>query len=254
MAKLFDVKLVFTQIPELLKYLPTTLYLTAIALVIGLVVGLLIALIRMKKIPVLNQIAIAFVSVMRGTPIIVQLYITYFGIPIALKYINYYYGTHYDINAVPGIVFAMIALGLNQSAFDSETIRAAIQSVDRGQIEAAKSIGMSGFQVLRRVILPQAGSVALLPLGNSLIALIKGTSLAFTCSVVEMTAAGKILAGRNYRYFEAYCTLAIIYWVLTFILERVLALIEKKISIPEQAPETSTSEKVEIPVTQEVAA
>ena len=247
MAKLFDVKLVFTQIPELLKYLPTTLYLTAIALVIGLVVGLLIALIRMKKIPVLNQIAIAFVSVMRGTPIIVQLYITYFGIPIALKYINY-------INAVPGIVFAMIALGLNQSAFDSETIRAAIQSVDRGQIEAAKSIGMSGFQVLRRVILPQAGSVALLPLGNSLIALIKGTSLAFTCSVVEMTAAGKILAGRNYRYFEAYCTLAIIYWVLTFILERVLALIEKKISIPEQAPETSTSEKVEIPVTQEVAA
>ena len=69
-----------------------------------------------------------------------------------------------------------------------------------------------------------------------------------------MTAAGKILAGRNYRYFEAYCTLAIIYWVLTFILERVLALIEKKISIPEQDPETSTSEKVEIPVTQEVAA
>ena len=240
MAKLFDVKLVFTQIPELLKYLPTTLYLTAIALVIGLVAGLLIALIRMKKIPVLNQLAVAFISVMRGTPIIVQLYITYFGIPIALKYINYYYGTHYDINAVPGIVFAMIALGLNQSAFDSETIRAAIQSVDRGQIEAAKSIGMNGFQVLWRVILPQAGSVALLPLGNSLIALIKGTSLAFTCSVVEMTAAGKILAGRNYRYFEAYCTLAIIYWVLTFILERVLALIEKKISIPEQPPVEKT--------------
>ena len=89
MAKLFDVKLVFTQIPELLKYLPTTLLLTVVALAIGLIVGLLIALIRMKKIPVLNQLAIAFVSVMRGTPIIVQLYITYFGIPIALKYINY---------------------------------------------------------------------------------------------------------------------------------------------------------------------
>ena len=131
----------------------------------------------------------------------------------------------------------MIALGLNQSAFDSETIRSAIQSVDAGQIEAARSMGMSSWQVLRRVTIPQAVTVALLPLGNSLIALIKGTSLAFTCSVVEITAAGKILAGRNYRYFEAYCSLAVIYWVITFLLERVMAVLEKKISIPEQPPE-----------------
>jgi len=237
MANLFDIKLVFTEIPELVKYLPTTLYLTLIALVIGLVIGLLIAIIRINKIPVLSQLSVAFVSIMRGTPIIVQLYITYFGIPIALKYFNFYHGTEYDINGIPGIVFAMVALGLNQSAFDSETIRAAILSVDKGQIEAAKSMGMSGFQVLRRVILPQAGTVALLPLGNSLIGLIKGTSLAFTCSVVEITAAGKILAGKNYRYFEVYCSLAIIYWLITFILERVLKVIETKITIPDQAPE-----------------
>jgi len=237
MAKLFDGKLVITEIPDLLEYLPTTIYLTLVALVVGLVIGLLIALVRMNRIPVLNQIAIAFVSIVRGTPIIVQLYITYFGIPIALKYFNYYHGTNFNINGIPGILFAMVALGLNQSAFDSETIRAAIQSVDKGQIEAAKSMGMNGGQVLRRVILPQAAAVALLPLGNSFISLIKGTSLAFTCSVVEITAAGKILAGRNYRYFEVYCSLAIIYWVITFILERILALVEKKITIPEQPPE-----------------
>jgi len=237
MAKLFDGALVFKQIPDLLKYLPTTLFLTAIALVIGLLIGLLIAVIRINKIPVLSQISAAFVSVMRGTPIIVQLYITYFGIPIALKYFNYYHGTDYDINAIPGIVFAMVALGLNQAAFDSETIRSAILSVDKGQIEAAKSMGMTGLQVLRRITLPQATSVALLPLGNSLIALIKGTSLAFTCSVVEITAAAKITAGKSYRYFEAYCSIAIIYWLITFILERVLVLIEKKTSIPAQPKE-----------------
>ncbi|MCR4926381.1 MAG: amino acid ABC transporter permease [Lachnospiraceae bacterium] len=237
MANLFDIQLVFTEIPGILAYLPTTLYLTAVALVVGILLGFVIALIRMKKIPVLNQLAIAFVSIIRGTPIIVQLYITYFGIPIALKYFNYYHGTNFNINGIPGIVFAMVALGLNQAAFDSETIRSAIQSVDKGQIEAAKSMGMTGGQVLRRVILPQAGTVALLPLGNSFINLIKGTSLAFTCSVVEITAAGKILAGRNYRYFEVYCSLAIIYWVITFILERILALIEKKITIPEQPTE-----------------
>jgi len=242
MAKLFDGALVFTQIPKLLKYLPTTLYLTLIALVIGLVIGLIIAIIRINKIPVLSQISVAFVSLMRGTPIIVQLYITYFGIPIALQYYNFSHGTEYDINGIPGIVFAMVALGLNQAAFDSETIRAAIQSVDKGQIEAAKSMGMSGWQVLKRVILPQASAVALLPLGNSLIALIKGTSLAFTCSVVEITAAGKILAGKNYRYFEVYCSLAIIYWVITFILERVMKKIEDKISIPDQAPEVDVKE------------
>lgn len=241
MANLFDGTLVFSQIPELLKYLPTTLYLTLIALVIGLTVGLLIAIVRINKIPVLSQIAVAFVSIMRGTPIIVQLYITYFGIPIALKYFNYYHGTNYDVNFIPGIVFAMIALGLNQAAFDSETIRAAIQSVDKGQLEAAKSIGMSGGQILRRVIFPQAGAFALLPLGNSLIALIKGTSLAFTCSVVEITAAGKILAGKNYRYFEVYCSLAIIYWLITLVIERILKVIEKKISIPDQAPEVQES-------------
>lgn len=250
MAKLFDGKLVITEIPSLLEYLPTTLYLTLVALVFGLLIGLLIALIRMNKVPVLNQLAIAFVSIIRGTPIIVQLYITYFGIPIALKYFNFYHGTDFNINNIPGILFAMVALGLNQSAFDSETIRSSIQSVDKGQIEAAKSIGMSNGQVLRRVILPQAAAVALLPLGNSFIALIKGTSLAFTCSVIELTAAGKILAGRNYRYFEIYCSLAIIYWVITFILERVLALIEKKITIPEQPVESSVTVNPDVEVAQ----
>ena len=201
MAKLFDGVLVFKQIPYLLKYLPTTLYLTFIALVIGLSIGLLIAVIRINKVPVLNQLSIGFVSLMRGTPIIVQLYITYFGIPIALKYFNYYHGTN------------------------------------KGQIEAAKSMGMTGLQVLRRITLPQAITVALLPLGNSLIALIKGTSLAFTCSVVEITAAAKITAGKSYRYFEAYCSIAIIYWVITFVLERILVLIEKKTSIPAEPKE-----------------
>ena len=236
MANLFDIKLVFTQIPDILRYLPTTLLLTAEAMAVGLVLGLLIALVRIKKIPVLTQLSSVFISIVRGTPIIVQLYVVYFGIPIALKYINYYYGTSFNINAIPGIVFAMIALGFNQSAFDSETIRSAILSVDKGQIEAAESMGMTGRQVLMRVIVPQAGAVALVPLGNSLINLIKGTSLAFTCAVVEMTAEGKIIAGRNYRYFEVYCSLAIIYWVITFILERVMKLLENRISVPEEAP------------------
>ena len=239
MGKLFDVKLVFTEIPQLLKYLPVTIELTGTALIIGWLLGLVLAMVKIKKIPVLTQISALFVSMIRGTPIIVQLYLTYFGIPILLKYLNYQNGTNYSINAVPPILFAIVALGLNQSAFDSETIRAAILSVDKGQVEAAKSIGMSDMQVLQRVLIPQAITVAIPSLGNSLIGLAKGTSLAFTCSVVEITAAGKILAGSNYRYFETYCALAIIYWGLTILIEKTFKIIEKKTSIPEEAPELS---------------
>lgn len=234
MTNIFDWKLVFEKIPVLLKFLPVTLELTAVSLVIGYAVGFLLAMIKIKKIPVLYQLATLFVSVVRGTPIIVQLYLTYFGIPILLKYINYYNGTDYNINLIPPIVFAFVALGLNQSAFDSETIRAAIQSVDKGQIEAAKALGMTGGQMFRRVLFPQAITVAIPPLGNSIIGLVKGTSLAFTCSVVEITAQAKIMAGSNYRYFEAYCSIAIIYWVVTIILEQLFKFIEKKTTIPDQ--------------------
>lgn len=234
MTKLFDIELVFTQIPKLLSFLHINIEIAVIALVMGWVIGLIIAMIRINKIPVLRQLAALYVSIIRGTPIIVQLYLTYFGIPIALRYVNYYYGTDFNINKIPGIVFAVVALGLNQSAFDSETIRASILSVEKGQIEAAKSLGMSGGQILKRVILPQAFSVALPPLGNSLIGLIKGTSLVFVCSVIEMTAQGKIMAGRNYRYFEVYCSLSIIYWIVTVVLEFIFKMLEKKFSIPDQ--------------------
>jgi len=237
MSKIFDWQLVFTEIPLLLKYLPVTIQLTLIALIIGWVAGLFIAIIKIHRIPVLQQLCTLFVSVVRGTPIIVQLYLTYFGIPIFLKYYNFYNGTSYNVNGIPPIIFAIVALGLNQSAFDSETIRAAIQSVEKGQVEAAKSLGMNGLQIFFRVLLPQAVTVAIPSLGNSLIGLVKGTSLAFTCSVVEITAQGKILAGNSYRYFEVYCSLAIIYWVITIFIERLFTYIEKKMSVPEQIAE-----------------
>lgn len=125
---------------------------------------------------------------------------------------------------------------------DAEVIRASLESVPKGQIEAANALGMTYFQALRRVILPEAIVVALPSLGNSFIGLIKGTSLAFVCAVVEMTAAGKIIAGRTYRYFEVYVSLAIIYWIITIIVEQGIKLIEKKIRIPENAPAIQTDE------------
>ena len=125
MAKLFDFEKVFTNIPELLKKLPVTLELALLAMIIGLVLGLILAIIKIKQIPVLKQIAAIFVSIVRGTPVLVQLYIVYFGVPMFFKYLNQKYGTNLAVANIPGFVYAVLALGLNSSAFSSEMIRSA---------------------------------------------------------------------------------------------------------------------------------
>ncbi|MDR2631138.1 MAG: amino acid ABC transporter permease [Spirochaetaceae bacterium] len=236
--KLFDFALVFTQIPRILTYLPITLEIAVISFAGSLMVGFLVALVKIKKIKVLSTLSGFYVSFTRGTPVLVQLYLTYYGIPMALMAINRYYGTQFNTNGVAPIVFALTALSLNEAAYSSESIRAALESVDKGQMEAALSIGMTTGQALRRIVLPEALVVALPSLGNSFIGLIKGTSLVFVTAVVEMTAAGRLLASKNFRFFEMYITLAIVYWLVTAIIAFFLRWGEKKLRCNERlAPE-----------------
>ena len=236
MENIFDIRLVFSQIPAILQYLPVTLELAIISMIVSMVLGLPLALIKIKRIPVLTQFSNLYISLIRGTPVLVQLYVVYFGIPLLLRYINQQHGTFYNVNGIPAIVYAFVALAINQSAYNAEILRGSLQSVDKGQIEAANALGMTYGQALRRIILPEAFLVALPALGNSFISLIKGTSLAFVASVIEMTAQGKIIAGRSYRYFEVYVSLAIIYWVITILFEQIINYAEKRLRIPEEAP------------------
>lgn len=230
MPKLIDFKLILTNIPDLLQYLPITLGIVLLSMVVGLVLALGIALVRLHKIPVLNQIFTVLVSFVRGTPLLVQLYLSYYGVPIALRYWNYYNHTNFNINHVPAFLFVFVAFAINEAAYNSENIRGALLSVDDGEIEAAETLGMTGWQILRRITIPEALVVALPTLGNQFISLIKGTSLAFVAGVIEMTAEGQIIAGRTFRYFEVYLSLAIIYWALTVITEILIRLIEKRIN------------------------
>ncbi|MBQ9280880.1 MAG: amino acid ABC transporter permease [Treponema sp.] len=234
MGKIFDFKLVFTQIPDLLRFLPVTLELAFLSVFIGLLLGLAIALIKIKKVRILYRIATIYISLLRGTPILVQLYIAYFGFPMLFKYINLRFGTDFHVADIPGFVYAVFAMALNHSAYNAEIIRSALLSVDEGEIEAASALGMTYFQVLRRIILPEAFTFALPSLGNTMISAIKNTSLAFTCAVVEITAQGKILGGITYRYFEVYVSLALIYWFITLVIEQIVKWGEKKMAIPEQ--------------------
>lgn len=241
MPNLFDVSVVCEDFWSILLYLPVTLKLSVFAMILGLAIGFVLAIIRIKRIPLLQRFVTLFISMIRGTPILVQLYVTYFGIPIFLKYYSYWTGKEVMIGNVPSIIYAIVALSLNQSALHAVTIQSALQAVNKGEIEAATSLGLTPFQRMSRIIIPEALELAIPSLGNTLIGLVKGTSLAFSCAIVEMTAQGKIVASRNYRYFEAYVALAVIYWLITIFLEFVIARVLHAVRVPD-APKQEKAE------------
>ncbi|MRJ45979.1 amino acid ABC transporter permease [Fundicoccus ignavus] len=229
MGDLFNVEFMLSIIPEILSALPKTIWLASISGLIGLIIGLIVALIRYFEIKLLTPLVKVYVSFIRGTPAILQLFIVYYGIPILLKIINQEFGTAYAVN-VPKDVYAIIALSLNAGAFMSETFRSSLLAVDIGQLEACYSINLTTSQALRRVIIPQAFVIAIPPLSNTLVSLVKETSLLFMISIVDLMAQGRIVAARSYRYLEMYIVVSLIYWVVCSILAAFFNAVERRYS------------------------
>lgn len=177
-GKLFSLRSVFDGIPRIVQQLPTTIMLT-IGGALWLGFGASFAIVKINRVKILYPLQAFFVSFLKGTPILVQLMLTYYGIPLALKALNQQWGTGLNINAIPAAAFAIVAFAFNEAAYASETIRAAILSVNPGEIEAARSLGMTRAQVYRRVIIPNAAVVATPTLINSLIGLTKGNISSF---------------------------------------------------------------------------
>ncbi len=220
----FDVKYMIEIIPELLTYLPVTLYLTIVSMVLAIIIGVFLSLILVNKTPILLQLAKVYISFFRGTPVLVQLLLIYFGLPQLFPFMN----------SLGAGTAAIIAFSLNTSSYLAEIFRAGLESVDRGQAEASMSVGMSYPQALRGIILPQAIRNAIPATGNMIIGLIKNSSLAFTIGVTELLAQGKMLASENLRFFEAYLAVGLIYWVITFLYSQLQGWFEKRINKPYQ--------------------
>jgi len=229
MGKIFDFEFMVSTIPKIASKLPVTIWIAVVSGVIAIILGFIVAMIRYFKVKGLSQLCQLYVSFMRGTPAMVQLLVAYYGIPILLRGFNEKFGTGISVNGIPASAFAVFALSLNSGAFMSETIRGAMMAVNAGQLEACYSVNLTVWQALRRVILPQAFTNALPALGNSFISLLKETSLIFNISVIEMMAQAKITGSRSYRFFEVYIVVALIYWAVCFLMERGLAVLEKRI-------------------------
>lgn len=202
----------------IMKVVPLTLGMTIISFILALIIAVLIAVVDYYKIPVLNQILELYVSFFRGTPLIPQLFLLYFGIPTFIP----------ALRNVPAIYICIVGLTLNAAAYMKEVVRGSILSVPKGQREAAYAHGMSSMQTMFKIILPQAAMVAIPSLFNNLVDILKGTSVAFTIGVMEMTAVANLRAAVTFNYFEAYIILMIVYWLIVFFMERVQKIIEKR--------------------------
>ncbi|WP_042352095.1 amino acid ABC transporter permease [Bacillus massiliigorillae] len=208
---------------QILERLPLTIFMLITSLLVGLILGTLIAIIRIKKVPVLHQLMTVFISFSRCTPLLVQLFLIYFGLPQLLAYFGIY------INDVAPLIFAISTFALHISAYLAEVIRSAYLAVGEHQLEACYSVGMTYSQALRRVILPQAFVLALPNMGNTIIELLKDTTLAFTIGVVDIMGQVRLIIGNNYGLgmFQVYVVISIIYWATCAIIEVLIHQFEK---------------------------
>ncbi len=193
-----------------------TIMLALLAVLIGVVIGLGLALMRRSRFKLVKFVAAAYIEFVRGTPLLVQLFIIFYGLPVIT-------GMRF-----PDFVAGVIALSLNSAAYVAEIIRAGLQSVDRGQMEAARSLGMTHQTAMRYIIIPQAFKNILPALGNEFIVVIKESAIVSVIGIYEIMRSANIVRGITYRPFEPLIVAALIYFVLTFTLSNLLGIAERR--------------------------
>ncbi|WIY82785.1 amino acid ABC transporter permease [Propionimicrobium sp. PCR01-08-3] len=220
----FDASYIWDSFPALVKYLPITLLLAVVSMFFAVLIGLVLAICRFNKIPVLNQLAAAYISFFRGVPTLVQLFLIYFGLPQIIP----------AMSSLDAMTAAIMGLSLKEASYLAEIFRAALTSVDRGQYEAGLSTRLKPRQIYQHYVLPQAAFNALPSTGNIFIGLIKETSIVFTLGITEMFASAQMVAANNFHYFETYLMAGLLYWAVIAIVGYLLELLEKSIGRPYQ--------------------
>jgi len=210
--------LVFSSIPALLQGAKLTVQLTTIAVFFGIILGTIAGIGRLSKTP-LRLVAASYIDIIRGTPLLVQTFLIFYGLPSLIS------------RPIPAYTAAILALSINSGAYVGEIVRSGIQSIDKGQWEASSSLGLSGAQTMGLIILPQAFRRILPPLGNEFIALLKDSSLVSIIALEELVRKGQIIIGRTFRPFEVWLAVAVIYFVMTFAVSRLVSVVEKRVVV-----------------------
>lgn len=219
---MFDLGYFLSLIPLLLKFLYLTITIAILSMAIGLVIGLVLETLIRRNVAVLAGGARAYISFFRATPLLVQLFILYYGMPQVIPAMN-------GMNAYTATV---VGISFNCGAYLAEIIRGAIRAVDVGQWEAARSVGMTLWQTMRRVVLPQALYVAVPGFGNTFVTVLKETSLGFALGLTETMGQAKLMAADTFKFLESFSAAALLYWGAAMIFGYMQILIERKMSKP----------------------
>jgi L-cystine transport system permease protein len=234
MEKYFDASFIWESIPMLLPFLKMTFVVAGLSVLFGTLLGFILTAAKIGKSPFARKIANGYTTILRCTPSIVLLFLVYYGIPAL--------GSNFglDLNDVHTAVFVVITFTLQFAAAMSEVMRSAFQSIDKGQFEAAVSVGLSNSQAYRRIVFPQAFVVALPNFGNSLLAVLQEGSLAYTIGLIDVVGKANLIIAGNYNAhaLEIFLALALIYWVLSIAIEQFFLKLEKVFSKGKQGLKT----------------
>ena len=212
----FDMNLVVNSFPLLLIGAGVTIQITVLSTAIGFVIGLVVGVARISHLRPLRLLAEVYVEFFRGTPLLVQIFLFYFALPVITG------------QRIDPFIAAISACGINSGAYVAESFRAGIQSVDEGQMEAGRSLGMTWLQTMRYIIVPQAFKRVIPPLGNEFIAMLKDSSLVSVIGFEELTRRGQLIIAKTYGSFEIWMSVAVIYLVMTLTISRFVAYLERR--------------------------
>jgi len=212
----FDFSLVVNALPLLLEGAFVTIKITALSVMFGIVIGLFAGIARISSFWPVRALAAVYVDFIRGTPLLVQIYLMYFALPVVT-------GMRID-----PFVAAITACSVNSGAYVAEIFRAGIQAVDEGQMEAGRSLGMTWMQTMRYIIIPQAFKQVIPPLGNEFIALLKDSSLVSVIGFEELTRRGQLVIARTYGSLEIWVSVAVLYLIMTLTISRFVAYLERR--------------------------
>lgn len=226
MDSFFSIERFFDNIPMILRSISVTFKIVLVATLFGVVLGLLIAIIRIKRIIILNILSKIYVSFMRGTPMLAQMLLVFYGLPIIVQGV---FGI--NMNRIDKIYFVYIAYSLNQGAFLSEIFKSSILAIPKGQWEAGHSVGFTSGQTFKRIILPQAVRIAIPSFGSDLISLFQSTSLAFLIGVIDVMGRAKAIGSATKHAIEAYIFVALLFVFISLILKGIFGNIEEKLNL-----------------------
>ena len=221
-----DLELIFTSLPKLLSAAVVTLKLLSLSLFFGIFIGLIFAILRLNKRPIINKFAYGYSYVFRGTPLLVQIFIIYYG----LGQIEYFRSTFLWVIFKEPYWCAIIAFALNTGAYTSEILRSAFQTIKPGIIEAGKSLGISNKIIFYKIQIPVAIRQSLPAYGNEIILMMKGTSLASTVTLMDITGVAKHIVSTTYKPLEVFLLAGGIYLFMTFLIHNLIKYLEKKYS------------------------